>query len=61
MIALRERSDLALAAYFAGLQEPETRIDIVRHVWLDQMADTERLLDALEAVGAGAEEARIDH
>jgi len=61
MIALRERSDLALAAYFAGLQEPETRIDIVRHVWLDQMADTERLLDALEAVGAAAEEARIDH
>ena len=56
MIALHEGSDLALSAYFAGLQEPETRIDIVRHVWLDQMADTERLLDALEAV----EEAHVD-
>lgn len=56
MIALQERQGVALGAYFAGLQEPETRIDIVRPVWLDQMADTERLLDALEA----AEEARVD-
>jgi len=57
MIALQERQGVALGAYFAGLQEPETRIDVVRPVWLDQMADTERLLDALEA----AEEARVDH
>ena len=56
MIALHQDSDVALSAYFAGLQEPETRIDIVRHIWLDQMADTERLLDALEV----AEEARVD-
>jgi hypothetical protein len=40
---------LALANYFASLQEPELRIDIVRPVWLEQMADTERLLKALEA------------
>ena len=33
----------------ATLQEPELRIDIVRPVWLEQMADTERLLTALEA------------
>jgi hypothetical protein len=39
----------ALSNYFATLQEPELRIDIVRPVWLDQMADTERLLAALEA------------
>lgn len=57
MIALQERQGVALGAYFAGRQEPETRIDIVRPVWLDQMSDTERLLDALEA----AEEARVDH
>ena len=39
----------ALSNYFATLQEPELRIDIVRPVWLEQMADTERLLTALEA------------
>jgi hypothetical protein len=51
MIALHEAADaggLALSAYFAELQEPETCIDIIRHVWLDQMADTERMLSALE-------------
>jgi hypothetical protein len=49
MIALHETpgADIALSAYFAGLQEPETRIDIVRHAWLDQNTDTQRLLDAL--------------
>ena len=40
---------LALSNYFASLQEPELRIDIVRPGWLEQMADTERLLTALEA------------
>jgi hypothetical protein len=51
MIARHEAADadgLALSTYFAELQEPETRIDVVRHVWLDQMADTERMLSALE-------------
>jgi cation diffusion facilitator CzcD-associated flavoprotein CzcO len=56
MIALHQNRGIALTSYFAGLQEPETRIDIVRPIWLDQMADTERLLDALEAT----EEARLD-
>ncbi len=53
MIALHKTpgADIALSTYFADLQEPETRIDIVRHVWLEQMADTERLLDALGAAG----------
>lgn len=52
MIALHQAAGpggLALSTYFAGRQEPETRIDVVRHVWLDQMADTERMLSALEA------------
>jgi cation diffusion facilitator CzcD-associated flavoprotein CzcO len=52
MIALHEeagRSGLALANYFAQVQEPEHRIDIVRAIWNDQMADTQRLLDALVA------------
>jgi Flavin-binding monooxygenase-like len=51
MIALHEAAGpggLALSTYFAELQEPETRIDVVRHLWLDQLADTERMLAALE-------------
>ena len=47
MIRLYEEAGwhgLALSNYFATLQEPELRIDIVRPVWLEQMADTERLL-----------------
>jgi hypothetical protein len=52
MIRLYEEAGLhglALSNYFASLQEPELRIDIVRSVWLAQMADTDRLLAALEA------------
>lgn len=52
MIKLHEEAGargLALANYFATLQEPELRIDIVRSIWQEQMADTERLLSALEA------------
>ena len=52
MIRLYEAAgfqSLALSNYFASLQEPELRIDIVRPVWLEHMADTERLLEALEA------------
>ena len=60
MIALHKTpgADIALSTYFADLQEPETRIDIVRHVWLEQMADTERLLDALGAAGGARTPAR---
>ena len=50
MIALHEAGGPArvrrLDRYLGALQETETRIDIVRAVWNDQMADTERLLDA---------------
>lgn len=55
MIGLHEQAGprgLALANYFATVQEPELRIDIVRAVWDDQMADTVRLLAALEAAPA---------
>jgi len=45
-------SGLALANYFARIQDPELRIDIVRTIWNDQMSDTERLLTALEAAPA---------
>ncbi|MDA3623905.1 NAD(P)-binding domain-containing protein [Saccharopolyspora sp. WRP15-2] len=55
MIGLHEAAGprgLALANYFASIQNPELRIDIVRAIWNDQMADTERLLSALEAAPA---------
>jgi cation diffusion facilitator CzcD-associated flavoprotein CzcO len=43
---------LALSNYFATVQDPELRIDIVRAIWNDQITDTERLLGALEAAPA---------
>jgi hypothetical protein len=55
MIRLHEAAGprgLFLSGYFATTQQPETRIDVVRVVWNDQMADTERLLEALEAAPA---------
>ena len=36
-----------IASSVGALQEPEDRIDIVRDIWLRQLADTERLLDTL--------------
>jgi hypothetical protein len=51
MIELHEAAAGGFAGietYLAGLQEPFDGIDIVRVVWEDQMADTERLLDSLE-------------
>jgi cation diffusion facilitator CzcD-associated flavoprotein CzcO len=52
MIALQERADgaAALGEQVETLQEPELRIDIVRDVWLEQMADTERLLRMLGSI-----------
>jgi hypothetical protein len=55
MIALHTHAGprgLALSNYFATVQDPELRIDIVRAIWNDQMSDTERLLGALEATPA---------
>lgn len=55
MIALHEASEdgfAGVAAYLGGLQEADDRIDIVRSVWNDQLADTARLLDALDQARA---------
>jgi Flavin-binding monooxygenase-like len=52
MIALHNASGplgLALTNYFSTMQSPELRVDIVRAVWNEQIADTERLISALEA------------
>ncbi len=38
-----------VGSYLAALQEPDDRIDIVRVVWNEHLADTERLLDAFAA------------
>jgi hypothetical protein len=49
MIELQEKGGpegAGVGAYLSTLQEPEHRIDIVRDIWLKQLADTERLLDA---------------
>lgn len=57
MIALHERAGdggANIGAYLSGLQESEDRIDIVRAIWEDQMADTKRLLTAFEAAQAAA-------
>lgn len=52
MIRLHEQAGPAgagLAEYFGRLQQAEDRIDIPRDIWNDQLADTERLLDAYVA------------
>jgi len=51
MIAVHEAAGEGGAnvqAYLSGLQEADDRIDIVRNIWIDQLSDTERLLDAFE-------------
>jgi Flavin-binding monooxygenase-like len=68
MIALHEAAGpqgIPLAHYLAEHQAPEDRIDIVRDIWLDQLADTERLLAAYTHAAApqtrGDTAAIIDH
>lgn len=59
MIALNEQAGPAgagIEGYLAGLQEADDRIDIVRAVWNDQLADTERLLDAFQLARPAAPE-----
>lgn len=55
MIALHEAAEGGFAGverYLAALQDADDRIDIVRAVWNEQMADTERLLDAFAEANA---------
>ena len=50
MIAAHEKAGperLALTSQFAQVQEPELRVDIVRAIWNEQMAQSDALLDAL--------------
>ncbi|HVK25379.1 MAG TPA: NAD(P)-binding domain-containing protein [Actinokineospora sp.] len=56
MIALKEAGNAAVERTFEQLQDPDTRVDIVRTVWLEQMADTERILHAIAAVSAEPDE-----
>ena len=52
MLRLHERSASGFAPiqrYLADLQQADDRIDIVRAIWNDQLADTERLIDAFAA------------
>jgi cation diffusion facilitator CzcD-associated flavoprotein CzcO len=49
MIALHERGLAGVGEQFEHRQPAEHRVDIVRDAWLQQMADTERLLGELEA------------
>jgi hypothetical protein len=49
MIALHEAAGeggAGIQTYLSALQEPDDRIDIVRVVWEEQLADAHRLLDA---------------
>jgi hypothetical protein len=57
MIALHEAAVDGFAGverYLSALQEDDDRIDIVRAVWNEQMADTERLLDAFASANAAS-------
>lgn len=49
-----------LSAYFARLQEPDTRIDLPRDQWLAQCHDTQRLLAALQIAGQAAADVTDD-
>jgi hypothetical protein len=52
MIAMHEDAgdgDAGIAAYLGRLQGADDRIDIPRDIWNDQIADTERLLEAFAA------------
>jgi thioredoxin reductase len=49
MLRIRERGGPALAAHFAAIEPAESRIDIVRKIWVKQMADAAKTLDQLEA------------
>jgi hypothetical protein len=58
MIGLHETAGergVNVQRHLADLQQPDDRIDIVRADWNEQMADTERLLDAFHVLGTEAQ------
>ena len=51
MISLHENTEnLPLAAYFQKVQTPETRVDVIRHKWNENMAETDAHLRSLESL-----------
>ncbi|MGD7003455.1 flavin-containing monooxygenase [Corynebacterium halotolerans] len=55
MLALHKASapnPLPLTSYFQRVQTPETKVDVVRHLWNDNMADTDAHLRSLENMDA---------
>lgn len=49
LIALRERGVNDLAAHFARVQTPDSRIDIIRRFWQQNFDQTQQQLDAFDA------------
>jgi cation diffusion facilitator CzcD-associated flavoprotein CzcO len=54
-----ERDDVALSAYLAARQTPDSRIDIVRRTWQAQMDRTRRELDRLLRRAPGSVRSRL--
>ncbi len=48
MLRIRERGGPALAEHFAAIEPAESRIDIIRKIWLKQVALADKSLDELE-------------
>ena len=48
MLRIRERSGPPLARHFAAIEPGESRIDIIRKIWLKQMERAGRTLDQIE-------------
>jgi NADPH-dependent 2,4-dienoyl-CoA reductase/sulfur reductase-like enzyme len=60
LIALRERGVKDIAAHFARVQTPDSRIDIVRRFWQQNVDDTLQQLDLLDtSVGQKQIEAQL--
>jgi len=58
MIGLHPDRRSALAAHFAEIEVPDSRIDIVRPIWKRQLRDAHRTLDTLNRAGRPARMAR---
>jgi hypothetical protein len=48
MLQMQQRSDTRLAEQFANAEEPDSRIDIIRKVWMQQMDRARERLDRIE-------------
>jgi hypothetical protein len=50
LLAMRERGVKDIAAHFARLQTPESRIDIVRRIWQQNLDATLQQLDVFDTL-----------